>query len=61
VSVYKKLDPLNIALPERKPPVAALVPFLRSGNLPFSSGHIAKINGKTTGRPAWGESHDGTG
>jgi hypothetical protein len=52
VSVYKKLDPLNIALPERKPPVAALVPFLRSGNLPFSSGHIAKINGKTTGRPA---------
>jgi enamine deaminase RidA (YjgF/YER057c/UK114 family) len=46
VSVYEKLDSLNIALPERTPPVAAFVPFLRSGNLLFSSGHIAKINGK---------------
>lgn len=27
-------------------PVAAFVPFLRSGNLLFSSGHIAKISGK---------------
>jgi len=33
-------------LPELTPPVAAFVPFLRSGNLLFSSGHIAKINGK---------------
>jgi len=46
VSVYEKLDALHIMLPELTPPVAAFVPFLRSGNLLFSSGHIAKINGK---------------
>src|ERR1039458_7063525 len=46
MSVYEKLDALNITLPELTPPVAAFVPFLRSGNLLFSSGHIAKISGK---------------
>lgn len=46
MSVYEKLDALHIMLPELTPPVAAFVPFLRSGNLLFSSGHIAKINGK---------------
>jgi enamine deaminase RidA (YjgF/YER057c/UK114 family) len=46
LSVYEKLDALNITLPEMTPPVAAFVPFLRSGNLLFLSGHIAKINGK---------------
>jgi enamine deaminase RidA (YjgF/YER057c/UK114 family) len=46
VSVYEKLDALNIKLPELAPPVAAFVPFLRTGNLLFSSGHIAKIDGK---------------
>jgi enamine deaminase RidA (YjgF/YER057c/UK114 family) len=46
VSVYEKLDGLNITLPELTLPVAAFVPFLRSGNLLFSSGHIAKIDGK---------------
>jgi enamine deaminase RidA (YjgF/YER057c/UK114 family) len=46
VSVYEKLDSLNITLPDLTPPVAAFVPFLRSGNLLFSSGHIAKIGGK---------------
>ncbi len=44
--VYQKLDALHIALPEPAPPVAAFLPFLRSGNLLFLSGHIAKINGK---------------
>src|SRR5271166_1524094 len=42
VSVYKKLDALDITLPELTPPVAAFVPFLRTGNLLFLSGHIAK-------------------
>jgi enamine deaminase RidA (YjgF/YER057c/UK114 family) len=46
VSVYEKLDALNITLPEPAPPVGAFVPFLRSGNLLFTSGHIAKISGK---------------
>jgi enamine deaminase RidA (YjgF/YER057c/UK114 family) len=46
LSVYEKLDALNITLPELTPPVAAFVPFLRTGNLLFLSGHIAKINGK---------------
>ncbi len=46
MSVYEKLDALNITLPELTPPVAAFVPFLRTGNLLFSSGHIAKNNGK---------------
>ena len=46
MSVYEKLDALNITLPELTPPVAAFVPFLRTGNLLFLSGHIAKNNGK---------------
>jgi enamine deaminase RidA (YjgF/YER057c/UK114 family) len=46
VSVYEKLHALSITLPELTPPVAAFVPFLRSGNLLFSSGHIARIRGK---------------
>jgi enamine deaminase RidA (YjgF/YER057c/UK114 family) len=46
VSIYEKLDALSITLPELTLPVATFVPFLRSGNLLFSSGHIAKINGK---------------
>jgi enamine deaminase RidA (YjgF/YER057c/UK114 family) len=46
VSAYKKLDALNITLPELTPPVAAFVPFLRIGNLLFLSGHIAKNDGK---------------
>jgi len=44
--VYEKLEALHISLPEPTPPVAAFVPFLRTGNLLFSSGHIAKIDGK---------------
>jgi enamine deaminase RidA (YjgF/YER057c/UK114 family) len=46
VSVYEKLDALHITLPELTQPAAAFVPFLRSGNILFSSGHIAKIDGK---------------
>jgi enamine deaminase RidA (YjgF/YER057c/UK114 family) len=46
VSVYEKLDALHITLPKLTQPVAAFVPFLRSGNLLFSSGHIPKVSGK---------------
>jgi enamine deaminase RidA (YjgF/YER057c/UK114 family) len=44
--VYDKLKTLKITLPEPTPPVGAFVPTVRSGNLVFVSGHIAKINGK---------------
>jgi enamine deaminase RidA (YjgF/YER057c/UK114 family) len=46
MSVYENLDALKITLPEPTPPVAAFVPFLRTGNLLFLSGHIAKNDGK---------------
>ncbi len=46
MSVYKRLEALNITLPEVEPPVAAFVPVVRSGNLLFVSGHIAKKEGK---------------
>ena len=46
VSVYEKLKALNITLPELTQPVAAFVPFARSGKLLFVSGYIAKIDGK---------------
>ena len=46
MSVYEKLKTLNIVLPEVTPPVAAFVPFVRTGNLVFISGHIAKRDGK---------------
>jgi enamine deaminase RidA (YjgF/YER057c/UK114 family) len=46
MSVYDKLRTLNIILPETTPPAAAFVPFVRSGNLLFVSGHIARRAGK---------------
>lgn len=46
MSVYEKITRLGIMLPEVTPPVAAFVPFVRSGNQIFVSGHIAKENGK---------------
>ena len=46
MSVYERLEALNIALPKLTPPVAAFVPFLRSGNLIFLAGHIAKLDGQ---------------
>jgi enamine deaminase RidA (YjgF/YER057c/UK114 family) len=45
-SVYEKLNALHITLPELTPPVAAFLPFLRTGNLLYSAGHIAKIEGR---------------
>jgi enamine deaminase RidA (YjgF/YER057c/UK114 family) len=46
MSVYDKLKSLNITLPTLDLPVAAFVPFVRTGNLVFISGHIAKKDGK---------------
>jgi len=46
VSVSEKLKALNITLPKPEPPVAAFIPFVRTGNLVFVSGHIAKKDGK---------------
>ena len=44
--VYARLKSLGIELPPLAVPVAAYVPFVRSGNLVFLSGHIAKKDGK---------------
>jgi enamine deaminase RidA (YjgF/YER057c/UK114 family) len=46
MSVYEKLRALSISLPPVTPPVAAFVPFVRSGNQLFLSGHIAKKDGQ---------------
>ena len=46
MSVYDKLQDLGITLPPVATPAAAYVPFVRTGNLVFVSGHIAKKDGK---------------
>jgi len=42
----EKLQQLGITLPPVSAPAAAYVPFVRSGNLVFLSGHIAKRDGQ---------------
>ena len=46
MSVYERLQSLGIALPAPATPVASFVPVVRTGNLVFLSGHIAKQAGK---------------
>jgi enamine deaminase RidA (YjgF/YER057c/UK114 family) len=46
MSVYDKLSALGISLPPVAPPAAAFLPFVRTGNLIFVSGHIAKKDGQ---------------
>jgi len=46
MSIYKRLEELQITLPPVSTPAAAYVPFAQTGNLVFVSGHIAKKNGK---------------
>ena len=48
-SVYDKLKQLGIELPLVTAPVAAFVPYVKSGQLIFLSGHIAKREGKPWG------------
>lgn len=45
MDIYAKLQSLNIELPPVAVPAAAYVPFVRSGNQVFISGHIAKKGG----------------
>jgi enamine deaminase RidA (YjgF/YER057c/UK114 family) len=47
MSIYAKLEALQITLPPVAIPAAAYVPFVQTGNLVFLSGHIAKKDGKT--------------
>ena len=44
--IYTRLKDLGIELPPLAVPAAAYLPFVRSGNLVFLSGHIAKRDGK---------------
>src|SRR6478735_11582209 len=46
MNVSDKLKELNITLPAVATPAAAYVPFVKTGNLVFLSGHIAKKDGK---------------
>lgn len=45
-TVAERLQSLGIKLPAVAVPAAAYVPFVRSGNLVFISGHIARQDGK---------------
>jgi enamine deaminase RidA (YjgF/YER057c/UK114 family) len=46
MSVNARLQSLGITLPPLAMPAAAYVPFVRSGDLVFVSGHIARRDGK---------------
>ena len=45
-SINERLKSLGIELPALTIPAAAYLPFVRTGNLVFLSGHIAKKDGK---------------
>ena len=47
MTIYEKLQEMRIELPVPAAPVAAFVPAVRTGNLLFVSGHIAKREGKS--------------
>jgi enamine deaminase RidA (YjgF/YER057c/UK114 family) len=46
MSIAQRLEQLGIVLPPVAVPAAAYVPFVRTGNLVFLSGHIARRDGK---------------
>lgn len=46
MSIQQKLQQMGIVLPPVSVPAAAYVPFVRTGNLVFISGHIARQDGK---------------
>src|SRR5512139_313569 len=52
VAIYDKLTALGISLPPVAPSVAMFQPFVRSGNLIFVSGHIAKRDANGEGNRA---------
>ena len=45
-NIHDRLTELGITLPPIAVPAAAYVPFVRTGNLVFISGHIARRDGK---------------
>lgn len=46
MSIHARLQELGIVLPPLATPAAAYVPFVRTGDLVFISGHIARRDGK---------------
>jgi enamine deaminase RidA (YjgF/YER057c/UK114 family) len=46
MSIYKRLEALQITLPPLATPAAAYVPFVKTGKLVFLSGHISKKDGQ---------------
>jgi enamine deaminase RidA (YjgF/YER057c/UK114 family) len=46
MTIYAKLTSMGITLPALATPAAAYVPFVKTGNLLFLSGHIAKKDGQ---------------
>ncbi len=46
MKVEEKLKELGVTLPEPAKPVAAYVPFVRTGNLIFISGQDCRVNGE---------------
>lgn len=46
MSIQDRLDALGITLPPVAVPAASYLPFMRTGNLVFLSGHIAKKDGQ---------------
>ena len=46
MSIQAKLQSLNISLPPVATPAAAYVMYVQTGNIVFTSGHIAKKDGK---------------
>jgi enamine deaminase RidA (YjgF/YER057c/UK114 family) len=46
MSIYQRLEALQINLPPVATPAAAYVPFVKTGNLVFLSGHISKKDGQ---------------
>jgi enamine deaminase RidA (YjgF/YER057c/UK114 family) len=46
MSIQQRLHELGISLPPLAIPAAAYLPFVRTGNLVFLSGHIAKRDGQ---------------
>ena len=64
MAIYETLESLGISLPPVTAPVAAFVPWVRSGDLVYISGHIAKKDGGAPWhgqlgvvRLAWPRSH----
>ena len=46
MAIYETLESLGISLPPVTAPVAAFLPWVRSGDVVYISGHIAKKDGK---------------